>query len=111
MTLILFLTDLIQNFEFVTAFAIMMKITDRRISGIHVTALAAIYNFGEFMHKFYIFKLVDAFGIFYPQAVMAGIAVVVWVFMRSKFLALHEKPMSAWHISDSVLQKSERSTN
>ena len=65
-TAVLFFTDLIQNFEFVTAFAIMMKITDKRISGIHVTVLAAMYNFGEFMHKFYIFKLVDAFGIFYP---------------------------------------------
>ena len=65
-TVVLFLTDLIQNFEFCTAFGIMMKITDKRISGIHVTVLAAMYNFGEFMHKFYIFKLVDAFGIFYP---------------------------------------------
>ena len=111
MALILFLTDLMQNFEFVTAFAIMMKITDRRISGIHVTVLAAMYNFGEFMHKFYIFKLVDAFGIFYPQAVMATFALLTWLLMRGKFLALNDKPMSAWHISDSVLQKSTKTTN
>ena len=89
----------------------MMKITDRRISGIHVTVLAAMYNFGEFMHKFYIFKLVDAFGIFYPQAVMGSVAIIIWLGLRGKFLALHERPMNSWHISDSVLQKTTRTTN
>ena len=100
-----------QNFEFVTAFAIMMKITDRRISGIHVTVLAAMYNFGEFIHKFYIFKLVDAFGIFYPQAVMGSVAILIWLGLRGKFLALNERPINSWHISDSVLQKTTRTTN
>lgn len=43
-----------------------MKYTDKRISGIHVTVLAAMYNLCEFLHKTYIFKLIDMFGIFAP---------------------------------------------
>ena len=65
-TVVTLVTDLVQNFEFVTAFGILLKCTDKRISGIHVTVLAALYNQCEFLHKLYIFKLIDAFGIYYP---------------------------------------------
>ena len=102
-TAVLFFVDLIQNFEFVTAFAIMMKVTDKRISGIHITVLAAMYNFGEFIHKFYIFRVVDIFGIFYPQVILATIAIAVWVKFRSKFIGLEACSLSSWHITDSVL--------
>ena len=63
---VIVINDLIRNFEFVTAFAILMKRTDKRVSGIHVTLLASIYNFAEFVHKFYIFALIDSFGIYVP---------------------------------------------
>jgi len=43
-TIVTLVTDLVQNFEFVTAFGILLKFTDKRISGIHVTVLAALYN-------------------------------------------------------------------
>ena len=43
-TVVTLVSDLVQNFEFVTAFAILLKCTDKRISGIHVTVLAALYN-------------------------------------------------------------------
>ena len=107
-TAVLFFSDLISEFEFVTSFAIMMKITDKRISGIHITVLAAMTNFCEFVHKFYIFRLVDAFGIFYPQAVLSTLALLIWVLFRGKFLALNDKPLSTWHVTDSVLQKSKK---
>lgn len=47
--------DLVSSFEFVSCYAIIMSITDKRVSGIHVTMLAALYNMSEFSHKFYIF--------------------------------------------------------
>lgn len=61
-----FLSELIANVEFVTAFAQMLKQTDKRISGIHVTLLASVYNLCNFVHKVYVFKLVEYFGIFGP---------------------------------------------
>lgn len=47
--------DLVLNFEFVTNFAIIMKIADRRISGMHITLLGVLSNMSEFVHKFYLF--------------------------------------------------------
>ena len=43
-TVVTLVADLVQNFEFVCAFGILLKCTDKRISGIHVTVLAALYN-------------------------------------------------------------------
>ena len=97
--------DLVSSFEFVTAFGILMKFTDKRISGIHVTVLAAMYNLSEFLHKLYIFKLIDVFGIVYPQIVIACVAIFVWMSLHSTFVALQEKPVKTWHVSDSVISK------
>ena len=82
------ISDLVSNFEFVTAFGILMKYTDKRISGIHVTVLASMYNLCEFLHKLYIFKLIDKFGIYYPQIVIASLVLPVWFFMRPTFVGL-----------------------
>lgn len=60
------LTELSGNLWFVTLFAIIFKITDKRIAGIHITLLASLTNFCQFVHKFYIFELVERFGIFIP---------------------------------------------
>ena len=103
----IFVLELIQSFEFVTAFAILMKYTDKRISGIHVTVLAAVYNLCEFLHKFYIFKLVDMFGLFTPQLVLSGIGLAVWIIYRKRFLELQHKPVSSWHVKDSTLRRSK----
>ena len=97
--------DLIENFEFVTQFAILLKNTDKRIAGIHVTLLAAMTNMCSFLHKLYIFKVIDVFGIFYPQAVILGISLILWLFMRSTFISLQDKPMKTWHVSDHVIAK------
>lgn len=84
-----------------------MKLTDKRISGIHVTVLAAVYNLCEFLHKFYIFKLVDLFGLYTPQLALAGVGLVVWVAFRGHFLDLAKRPVNSWHVSDSALQRSK----
>ena len=65
-TAVALLTELAGNFWFTTNFAIIMKIIDKRIAGIHITLLASLTNLAQFMHKFYIFEMVDMFGIFVP---------------------------------------------
>ena len=104
-TVVTLVTDLVQNFEFVTAFGILLKFTDKRISGIHVTVLAALYNQCEFLHKLYIFKVIDAFGIYYPQMVIIGVSLTVWVTLRSTFISLQDKAVKTWWVSDSVIAK------
>jgi hypothetical protein len=60
------INDLICNFEFVTFCALSFKITDKRISAMHVTLLCVLNNMSQLVHKFYIFNVVDNFGIFWP---------------------------------------------
>jgi len=43
-TTVVLVNELAGNFWFVTAFAIVAKITDLRIAGIHITLLASITN-------------------------------------------------------------------
>ena len=104
-TVVTLIADLINEFEFVTAFGILLKYVDKRISGIHVTVLAAMYNMCQFLHKLYIFKLIDIFGIFYPQAVIFCVSLAIWVGLRPAFLGLQDAPKRAWHVSDAVIAK------
>ena len=102
-TIVAMISDLVSNFEYVTAFGILMKYTDKRISGIHVTSFAAITNMTSFLHKLYIYKLIDWFDIYYPQAAIISLALCVWLGLRSTFIGLQDKPVKSWHISDHVI--------
>ena len=104
-TILTLLNDLVSNFVYVAEFAILMKYTDKRISGIHVTVLAAMSNMCSFLHKTYIFKLIDLFGIYYPQAVIASIGCTVFLALRSTYVSLQDKPKKACHVSDHVIAK------
>ena len=64
-TILTLLVDLVGNFVYVTEFAILMANTDKRISALHVTVLGSMSNLSSFLHKTYIFKLIDLFGIYY----------------------------------------------
>lgn len=55
MTVVSVAYELVNNFEFATMFAIMMKIADKRIAGMHITLLGVLSNMSEFVHKFYLF--------------------------------------------------------
>ena len=104
-TILTLLNDLVSNFVFVTEFAILMKYTDKRISGIHVTVLAAMSNLSSFLHKTYIFKFIDMFGIYYPQAVISSIGLMTFLLLRPTYVSLQDKPKKAWHVSDHVIAK------
>ena len=66
MTLVDFLSKSNSTFAFVADFALIQKVTDKRLSGIHVTCLATVSNQSSFFHKLYVFHLIDKFGIFIP---------------------------------------------
>ena len=54
------------NFVFVTFFAMCNLNADKRVAGVHYTIMASMSNFSNFIHKTYIFYVIEAFGIFYP---------------------------------------------
>ena len=58
--------DLVSNFMFVTYYAMINKNADKRVAGVHYTIMASMSNFSSFIHKTYIYYVIEAFGIFYP---------------------------------------------
>jgi len=81
--------------------------TDRRISGIHVTFMACLFNLSQYFHKFYVFRLVDAFGIFMPQAFLTVVSLAAWALMGHKFIALERSTKESWHVSAKTLGKQD----
>ena len=61
-----FVLDLLDELLQTLTFGILMARTDIRVSALHVTVLASLLNMTGFMHKVYIFWLVEKFGIYYP---------------------------------------------
>ena len=57
------------------------------------------------MHKLYIFKVIDKFGIYYPQMAIMVVSLTVWVTLRSSFIDLQDKSVKTWWVSDSVIAK------
>ena len=61
-----FVLDLLDELLQTLTFGILMARTDKRVSALHVTVLASLLNMTGFIHKVYIFWLVEKFGIYYP---------------------------------------------
>ena len=95
------------TFSFVSSMAFINQVTDKRVSGIHITMLAALSNFSYFVHKVYIFEVIERFGIFVPQVFLSIIGFVTLLLMGKSFLALEDLPISAFKISDEVFKKSK----
>ena len=55
------------------------------------------------MHKFYIFELVDRFGIFLPQAMTAFVSLVACLLMQKEIEKMDDLPVNSWHVSDATL--------
>jgi Na+-translocating ferredoxin:NAD+ oxidoreductase RnfE subunit len=102
-TAVILLTDFAQNFWFTTIFVIVMKIVDIRIPAIHITLLASVINLSQFFHKFYIFSLVDNFGIFVPQGVIGGISIAACLYLKERFLALDDVSVKEWQVSKGII--------
>lgn len=78
--------------------ALILRVCDKKITSIYVTALATFSNFTGSIHTFYIYRVVDHFDIYYPQVVISIISVFVAVMLRKKFLELDGKDIQSWWI-------------
>ena len=103
--------ELADVFWFTTSNAVVYKMVDKRIMGIHITLLTSMTNWAQFVHKFYLFKLVDNFGIFTPQIVLAGIGMVVIVTMGSTICALDDVPIEKWIVSEEVIKNTQKKSD
>jgi len=65
--------------------------------------MASLTNQCQFIHKFYIFTLVDKFGIYIPQAVIGAFALATCIYMSSTIKALDDVEEKDWHVSDDIL--------
>ncbi|TNV84327.1 hypothetical protein FGO68_gene12155 [Halteria grandinella] len=86
-------------------FSVIFQICDKRVSGVYITLLATVSNLSMYVHKLYIFQLVEYIGLFWSQGILTGIAVVGAIWMRKRVLELDELPKEAWNVSDSILKK------
>ena len=102
-TAVTLINDCLGNFWFVTAFAIVARIIDIRVAGIHITLLASLTNQASFVHKFYIFKLVDKYSIFYPQAALGAMSLLLCVVLREDLFRMDDVPKENWLVRDSVI--------
>jgi heme/copper-type cytochrome/quinol oxidase subunit 3 len=62
---IIILTELFKIASMTCFFAVIFKVVDKRMPAFHVTLLATLYNLSYLVHKLYIYKLLEAFGIYW----------------------------------------------
>lgn len=104
MAVVKLLVDLSDNVQFVIMFAIVSKIVDKRITGMHITLLASLINQTSFAHKFYIYDAVEQFGLFIPQCLIAIMSMIVTIYMEDSVLALDNAPVEDWQVSSDVIE-------
>lgn len=57
----------------------------------------------SFVHKFYLFHLVDYFGIFYPQMVLTPLALIGAYFLKDKVLENDKLSRKDWYLPDELI--------
>ena len=105
---VMLINELASNFWFTSVNAIVLVISDRRIAGMHITLLTSMTNYAQFIHKFYIFKLVDAYGLFIPQFILLTFALICCGIMHQSFCDLDQVPYSDWKVSNEVIRKNAK---
>ena len=100
---------MLENLAFTTDFAIVIRITDKNLAAIHIAVLASLTNFTEFSHKFYTFRLIDAYGIFIPQMVLGSASLAIALYMSKSFMALNDEPLESWHVTEEALRRTSAS--
>ena len=86
-------------------FSVLFKICDKRVAAVYITILATLANLCSYVHKFYIFALVEKFGLFGPQIALTSIATVMAIVLKSKIEAMDSLPKESWAVSDTILKK------
>ena len=55
------------------------------------------------LHKFYVFTVVDYFGIYIPQVVLTIASIGFFVYLKDKIIAMDDIDIKEWHVSGEVL--------
>ena len=92
-------------FSAVSLYAVFTKIVDRRVTSLHLTALASFSHVTGMIHKLYIFALVDWFDIYVPQLFLAFLGAWCLWFFRHRYINLKNLSLDEWKISDRFLQR------
>lgn len=104
MVVVTLLNEISNCFHFTCLNAIVLVIADKRIAGMHITFMTSANNQCNFLHKFYLYRLADTFGIFGPQVVLSTLGLLVCLTMKDSFCNLDKVPIKGWQVSTSVLQ-------
>lgn len=97
------LTTLAHSCLDTSSFSVIFQICDKRVAGVYITLLATIANLSSYIHKLYIFAVVERFGLFWPQAVISLGALAFALLVRERIARLDELPKESWAVSDSIL--------
>ena len=102
------LVDLAENVHFVIMFAIVSKVVDKRITGMHITLLASLINQTTFAHKFYIYELAERFDLFVPQTYICVVSLIVAFLFKSRLVELDDASLESWQVSNEVIPTDEK---
>lgn len=93
-----FLMDLLGEFEFTMVVGVLFARTDKRVSAVHVTILGALLNMTSFLHKTYIFFMVESFGVYMPQIAFTTLALAFVILRKNKFISLKDVERKEFYI-------------
>ena len=86
-------------------FSAIFQICDRRIAGVYITLLATVSNLSSYVHKLYLFTLVDYLGLFWTQGLISAIALTFAVVVRRRMHAMDDLPKESWGVSEGVMKE------
>lgn len=72
------------------------------MSGIYISLLAALTNFSFFIHKTYIFTVVEYFGLYIPQLVLTVMVLIFYALIRDKIMKMDNESKKSWSVSDNL---------
>jgi len=87
------------------SFAVVFKICDKRVAGLYITLLATISNLSAYVHKLYMFTVVEKIGIFWTQGIVIVIVLLIAFKLKNRMLDLDKRDREDWEVSQAVLSK------
>ena len=87
------------------SFAVVFKICDKRVAGLYITLLATISNLSAYVHKLYMFTVVEKIGIFWTQGIVIVIVLLIASKLKNRMLDLDKRDREDWEVSQEVLSK------
>ena len=67
--------------------------------------MACMTNLTYLVHKLYVFRLVDNYGVYWPMTGLTLVSFIGWFMLRDQFLKLAEKKLASWHVSGAAIKQ------